>query len=230
MNDMKERVLVIAAHPDDEVLGAGGAVARYAEEGATVAVLILGEGVASRQGLAPSMVKKEQEQLRTCTTQAAQILSIPEPIIKQLPDNQFDTVPLLSIVHTVEDVVKEFRPTLVYTHHHGDVNVDHRLTAEATEAAVRPQEGLSVREVRAFEIPSSSEWNFIRPVFRPNIFVTLSEGQLKKKLDALGAYGPEMRFFPHPRSHEYITALAHVRGAQGGFRAAEAFALVYRRV
>ena len=123
----------------------------------------------------------------------------------------------------------EISPTIIYTHHIGDTNIDHRITAEAVDAVVRPMEGNTIMEVRAFEVPSSSEWNFTRTPFRPNIFVSLTEGQLKKKIDAMKEYTSEIRTFPHPRSSEYLESLARVRGGQSGFHAAEAFMLVYAR-
>lgn len=227
---MKARkVLVIAAHPDDEVLGCGGVIVRHVEEGDKVKVLILGEGITSRKGLGKPAIQKLQKELYARARKVLKILGAGEPLLVKLPDNQFDSVPLLSIVHEIEKVIQEFRPDLVYTHHHGDVNVDHRLASEATEAAVRPLPEGCVREVRMFEVPSSSEWNFTRTPFQPNVFVALTELQLKKKIDAMRAYTSEIRKFPHPRSAEYIEALARVRGGQSGTRAGEAFELLYVR-
>lgn len=222
-------VLVIAAHPDDEVLGAGGAIARHAEEGDRVALLILGTGVAARAGLAEADIAQQQRKLRDAAQSAAAHLGALEPTICSFPDNQFDTVALLSIVREVEAVMEASKPDIVYTHHAGDVNVDHRTVSQAVEAATRPMEGNSVREVRAFEVPSSSEWNFTRAPFRPNVFLALTDVQLKKKIDAMKTYNSEIRAFPHPRSPEYLEALARVRGGQSGYRAAEAFELVYAR-
>lgn len=227
---MKTRkVLVIAAHPDDEVLGCGGAIARHIEEKDAVKVLILGEGITSRKGLSNIAIQKQQKELYGRARNVLAVLGAGEPHLVKLPDNQFDSVPLLSIVHEIEAVLEEFRPDLVYTHHGGDVNIDHRITLEATEAAVRPLPGGYVREVRMFEIPSSSEWNFTRPPFHPNVFVALTESQLKKKIDAMREYTLEIREFPHPRSPEYIGGLARVRGGGSGTKAAEAFELLYAR-
>jgi len=222
-------VLVVAAHPDDEVLGAGGAIARHREEGDSVIVLILGEGIVSRAGVSKGEALKQQKKLQTDAVSASAVLGAPSPMLRSFPDNSFDSVPLLSIVREIETVVKETKPDLIYTHHAGDVNIDHRVVAEAVDAVVRPLENARLTEVRAFEIASSSDWNFTRSAFRPNIFVALSEVQLQKKIDAMRAYTSEIRPFPHPRSPEYLEALARVRGGQSGFRAAEAFALIYAR-
>lgn len=222
-------VLVIAAHPDDEILGAGGAMARHREEGVTVSVLIIGEGIASRADIPKKEVAIQQKKLQANSVSANAVLGASAPKILSFPDNALDSVPLLSIVREIEEVIKNTSPALIYTHHRGDVNIDHRIVAEAVDAAVRPMEGNSVHEVRAFEVPSSSEWNFTRAPFRPNVFVALSEAQLQKKIRAMRAYESEVREFPHPRSPEYLESLARVRGGQSGYKAAEAFELVYLR-
>lgn len=227
---MSQSILIVAAHPDDEVLGVGGAAARHTEEGDTVTILILGEGVSARTGVAEADVAAQQNELKEHATAAAKIVGAQTPILKQFPDNAFDTIALLAIIHEIETVINETKPSLVYTHHAGDVNVDHRITADAVLAAVRPMAAASTQEVRAFEIASSSEWNFNRSRFAPNVFVALTENQLKKKVDALRAYKNEIRTFPHPRSPEYLEALAKVRGGQSGQRAAESFELIYRRI
>lgn len=225
-----EKVLVIAAHPDDEVLGCGGAMARHIEEGESVIILVLGEGIAARAGVPAAEIQEAQEKLYADMRASHRIIGAGEPRTCELPDNAFDSVPLLSVVHEIEKVMADIQPTLIYTHHGSDTNVDHRIVAQAVDAAVRPMQGNVLREVRAFEVPSSTEWNFTRPQFRPQVFVALSEGQLKKKIDAMNAYASEVRAFPHPRSPEYLEALARVRGGQSGFRAAEAFEMVYRRI
>jgi LmbE family N-acetylglucosaminyl deacetylase len=170
-----QKVVVIVAHPDDEVLGAGGSTARHVEEGDRVSILVLGEGVASRTGKNPTEVKREQKQLNADARKAHKLLGVHENIFKAFPDNAFDTVPLLSIVHEIESVLRAVKPDVIYTHHGNDTNVDHRIVREATDAAVRPMFGARLFEVRAFEVPSSTEWNFTRDPFWPNVFVALSE-------------------------------------------------------
>jgi LmbE family N-acetylglucosaminyl deacetylase len=224
----KRNILIIAAHPDDEVLGAGGAIARHVEEGDSVSVLIFGEGIASRKG--ERAIGKQQQQLYADARKAHKILGVKATSLKSFPDNAFDSAPLLSLVHEIEAAIRKTSPHIIYTHHGSDTNVDHRIVREASDAAVRPMNGRRLEEVRAFEVPSSTEWNFTREPFCPNVFVALSENQLKKKIHSLRAYRSEIRTFPHPRSPQYLEALARVRGGQSGNRAAEAFELVYRRV
>lgn len=227
---MAKTILVVAAHPDDEVLGAGGAIARHREEGDRVAVLILGEGIASRTGLTSEGIEKAQGALERHAKNALKILGAPHPMRARFRDNAFDSVPLLDIVQEIESAIAKVRPTLIYTHHGSDVNIDHGIVSRAVEAATRPLEKSTVAEVRAFEVPSSTEWNFTRPAFRANLFVPLTESQLKKKIRAMKAYVGEIRTFPHPRSPRYLESLARVRGGQSGCKAAEAFELVYRKV
>lgn len=226
-----ERVLVVAAHPDDEALGCGASIAWHREQGAKVWVLVLGEGVTSRKELSETQKTKGVAGLRKAAQRAGKILGVERVILKEFPDQAFDRLPLLTLVHSIEEVMRLCRPTLVYTHHWGDVNVDHRRATEAVEAAIRPMPGSSVRNALSFEVPSSTEWNFAKRKrgFSPNVFQAISKTHLAKKLAALKAYRAEMRAFPHPRSSEYLTALAKVRGGQSGFKLAEAFELIYQR-
>ncbi|HLU42867.1 MAG TPA: PIG-L deacetylase family protein [Microthrixaceae bacterium] len=218
-------VLVVAAHPDDETLGAGGTAARFAAEGREVAWLVLGEGVTSRGGDGPE-VDASLRQLRAECAAAAKVLGVAEVRHGGLPDNRFDGVELLEVVRMVEQVVEEVRPELVITHHPGDVNVDHRLTHDAVLAATRPTAGHPVRTVMCFEVPSSTEWAFgTRVPFVPDVFVDVSEW-IEAKERALGEYASELRDFPHPRSIEQVRALATHRGSTVGVAAAEAFQLV----
>jgi LmbE family N-acetylglucosaminyl deacetylase len=143
-----------------------------------------------------------------------------------LPDNRLDGVELLDVVRHIEAFVQRHRPSLLLTHHSGDVNIDHRLVHDAVISACRPQPGHPVKELLFFEVPSSTEW---RPSgslnsFNPNYFVDITKA-LPKKLEALNAYAEELRAFPHPRSIKAITALAQWRGAMVGVEAAEAFML-----
>lgn len=219
-------LLVVAAHPDDEVLGCGAAMARHAAEGDRVWTLILGEGVASRRGLAPAEKKRLIRRLDEDAAKANAILGAEKVILKKFPDNAFDTVPLLSVVQAIEEVVAALRPGTVLTHHAGDLNIDHRVTADAVRTACRPLPASPVRQILAFEIASSTEWAFgSGPAFEPNFFVDAA-GFLDAKVRALAAYRGEARPFPHPRSETYLRALAAVRGAQSGREAAEAFMLV----
>lgn len=225
-----QNILVIAAHPDDEVLGCGATIVRYIATGDKVWVLILGEGITSRSNLSVSEKHQSLRVLQDSAKAAAHILGIEEVIFNRFPDNRFDSVALLEIVHKIETVVRKVKPQVVYTHHHADVNIDHQRTAQAVEAVVRPMFDTSIMRVLSFEVPSSTEWNFVRKdVFQPNVFISIENAWLEKKVKAMEAYMSEMRTFPHPRSSEYLRALATVRGGQSGYCLAEAFELVYWR-
>jgi N-acetylglucosamine malate deacetylase 1 len=218
--------LVVAAHPDDEVLGCGGTLARLANEGHAVHVLFLADGESSRTSASGDASSKLIEARNAAADEAGRILGFASVRVRQLPDNRLDTVPLLDIVKLIESVIDETQPQVVFTHHTGDVNVDHRLAHEAVLAACRPQPGHSVRELYFFEVPSSTEWrppsSAVAP-FGPTRFVDITQ-TLPLKLRALeSAYGAELRSFPHPRSLDGVTALARWRGASVGVAAAEAF-------
>ena len=223
---MVEAVAVIAAHPDDEVLGCGGTVARLAAEGRAVHVLLAADGETSRSGV-DSRVATDLMLRRSVAAEAAcRILGCASVQCLALPDNRMDSLELLTIVQLIEEFMTLHRPSTVLTHHAGDVNIDHRIVHDAVLAACRPQPGYWVRELLFFEVPSSSEWcpPTSRPAFSPDWFVDIS-AQLATKLDALQAYGSELREFPHPRSIQAVEALARWRGATVGLPAAEAFVL-----
>lgn len=220
-------VLVAASHPDDEVLGCGATMARLAEEGHRVHVLILGEGISSRYGRRSRVSRKELTQLRTDAKAAARILGVRSVSFDRFPDNRFDELPLLGIVKRVEKCLADLKPELVFTHHPGDLNVDHRMTFQAVLTATRPVLGCRVKELYAFEIPSSTEWAFqqFQPVFKPNLFVDVST-RIRLKIRAMESYRSEVRRFPHPRSPEALLALARRWGSVVGVHCAEAFDLV----
>jgi LmbE family N-acetylglucosaminyl deacetylase len=224
------KTLVIAAHPDDEVLGAGASIARWLDEGHSVQIAILGEGATSRAASRESADTGEVATLRRKANAAARRLGAGKPRMLGLADNRFDTLPLLEIVQHVERLIEEFEPELVLTHHGGDLNIDHALSFRAVMTALRPMHSGCVRELRTFEIPSSTEWAFARfdAAFRPNCFVDVAR-TLGRKLDAMACYDSEARVFPHPRSPQALEALARTRGAQVGFEAAEAFETIWRR-
>lgn len=218
-------VLVVAAHPDDEVLGCGGTIARHAAEGDAVEVAFLADGVTSRS---PGGTNDPGRQRREdAARRAAEILGTGSPRFLGFPDNRLDDVPLLEIVRAVEAVVAEVKPDIVYTHHGGDLNVDHRIAHQAVMTACRPLPGRSERSILAFEVVSSTEWAspWLGAAFRPNRYVAIG-AYLERKLEALACYGEELRPFPHPRSAENLRALAQVRGAEAGLENAEAFVII----
>jgi len=220
-------VLVVAAHPDDEVLGCGGTMARLAAEGQDVKIAIVAEGLTSRQPQRGQTEKKDLEHLHGRAHLAGKKVGASEVVLCQLPDNRLDTVPLLDVVKLVEGLVERFKPEVIYTHHPGDLNVDHGVVHRAVLTATRPMAGQCVRELYAFEVPSSTEWAFQRidPAFRPNVFVDIST-TLEAKIAAMQCYDSETRPFPHPRSSEALRAIATRWGSVAGFQAAEAFELV----
>ncbi|MDO8307690.1 MAG: PIG-L deacetylase family protein [Actinomycetota bacterium] len=221
---MHVTVLVVAAHPDDEVLGCGGAIARHAAAGEEVAVAFLADGVTSRD--INGQHSAEIARRRGAAQRAAQILGVREVTFGELPDNRLDSVALLTLIQLVEGVVDRVRPTTIYTHFAHDLNVDHRLTSEAVITAARPIPGSQVTTVLAFETASSTEWRAASAAttFAPDWFIDISD-TLALKLEALEAYAEEMRPWPHPRSTEAVRHLAQWRGSSVGRDAAEAFAV-----
>jgi len=220
------RVLVIVAHPDDEVLGCGATMARLAREGHQVHAVILGEGITSRRLHREETDPSLLDTLRESSREAAKILGAEKPQFNGLPDNRFDTVALLDVVKLVEEVVERVAPAAIYTHHGGDLNIDHRVVHQAVLTATRPVAGCPVKEVYACEIPSATEWSFgqLRP-FVPTVFVDVSE-TLELKVRAMELYKSEIRAFPHPRSQEVMRANALHWGSTAGLGWAEAFQLI----
>jgi len=220
------KVLILAAHPDDEVLGCGGTIAWHADQGHEVAIHIMAEGATSRTDVPDRLAMAgEMEGLRRSACEAANILGA-SISFGNYADNRMDSVDLLDVIKSVERVIAEFRPQRVYTHHSGDVNVDHRIVHQAAVTACRPVAGQSVRSLLFFETPSSTEWQPAASdrLFAPNWFVPISS-TMDKKRKALAAYASEMREFPHSRSLAAIEHLAGWRGSCAGVPAAEAFML-----
>jgi len=222
---MTQSILVLAAHPDDEVLGCGGTIAKLADEGAAVHVAFLADGVFSRAGEEQAQ-QRELASRRAAAQKSCDILGVKSVSFGDLPDNRMDTIPLLEITQAVEALIAKHQPKMVFTHHAGDVNVDHRRLHEAVVTACRPQHGHPVKTLLCFEVPSSTEWQLpgSAPAFTPNWFVDISI-TLVRKMTALEAYADELRAWPHPRSLQGIEHLAHWRGATVGVDAAEAFML-----
>jgi LmbE family N-acetylglucosaminyl deacetylase len=221
------KVLVIAAHPDDEVLGCGATAARLVQEHHQVHFAILGEGITSRHASRSDADASQLASLHKQAEAAAAKLGVTSLALHSLPDNRLDTVPLLEVVKVVEDLVDRIKPEVIYTHHPGDLNVDHGVIHRAVLTATRPVPGQSVREIYAFEVPSSTEWAFgsWQATFRPNIFVDVA-ATLEMKIAAMACYQTESREFPHPRSPEALRAVATRWGSVAGCHAAEAFELV----
>lgn len=216
------RVLALVAHPDDEVLGAGGTLARHAKNGDEVHIVFLTDGVSAR-GADKSAAERRAEAAR----RSASLLGAQEPLFLGFPDNRLDQVGLLDVTQSIEPIIREIAPDTIYTHHVRDLNIDHELCSRAVLTACRPLPGSSVRRIYAMEVASSTEWSWPNAAhaFVPTRFVDISSS-LEIKRRALEAYVEEMRSFPHPRSFDAVAALAAWRGASAGLRAAEAFAVV----
>lgn len=224
---MTKKVLVIAAHPDDEVLGCGATMAKHVQNGDEVNVMILAEGITSRDRV---RLREENDhilvRLKEESMKANRILGVSSLSFGVFPDNRMDSVDLLDVVKVIEEKITEVNPDIVYTHFYGDVNIDHCIVHRATITACRPLPGVKNRTVLFFEIASSTEWQAAGEHLRfsPNWYVDVSE-TINLKLEALQVYEMEMRDWPHARSIESLKHLAHWRGANIGVQAAEAFIL-----
>jgi LmbE family N-acetylglucosaminyl deacetylase len=212
-------VLIVAAHADDEVLGCGGTIAKHTSEGDVVHAVFMADGVRSRSNTADVDLPRRM----VAAKQAHKILGLQRVEFLELPDNCMDSVPLLKIVQALEAVIQKISPQVIYTHHHGDLNIDHRITHNAVMTACRPVPGCAIKEIYSFEVLSSTEWAVpsLEP-FLPNCFVDI-KNFLDHKIKALQAYELEMRPVPHSRSIEHVKCLARHRGYSVGVDAAEAF-------
>jgi LmbE family N-acetylglucosaminyl deacetylase len=222
----KQNVLVVAAHPDDEVLGCGGTISRLVEDGHSVDIAILGEGITSRYDNPEDADESLIEELHQRSKSVAEFLEIDSHYLKGLPDNRLDGMDRLDLIKIVEDYIERSEPDVVYTHSSTDLNVDHRRIHEAVLTATRPSASdiETVNEIYAFEVPSSTEWAFgeMNGQFSPKRFVNISE-HIESKIEAMEKYETEIQSFPHPRSPESLRTLAQHRGSTAGYDYAEAF-------
>lgn len=231
------KVLVIAAHPDDEVLGMGGLLKKFSKKENDIKIVFLATGISSRRSNdylnstkykinnnLKNDIEKQIEKLQKDARKALSVLGIKKIQFEDFPDNEMDTVSNLKITKKIEAIIDDYRPDTVYTHSQCDINVDHRLIYESTITATRPKKNSVVKQVISFETPSSTEWYFPQK-FSPNIFVDISK-ELKFKLKAMQYYKNELMEFPHPRSIEALEIIAKRWGTVCGFHAAEAFSLV----
>lgn len=219
---------MVAAHPDDEVLGCGGTIARHADAGDHVEVLIVAEGATSRLPTGDRALSLHHlSELARAARSVASILGAKGVELLDFPDNRLDSLDRLDVIKQIEARIQHHRPQIVYVHHAGDVNVDHRRLHEAVVTACRPVPGHPVRRLLSFEVASSTEWQppGSAPGFQPNWFVDITQ-QWERKQNALAAYASEMRPWPHARSIEALEHLARWRGSQVGMEAAEAFCLL----
>ena len=220
---MSNKILVVAAHADDEVLGCGGTIARHVAEGDEVHVVFMADGVKSRGGNQANQLEYRKQ----AKDEALRILGVAKCYALDFPDNCMDSIPLLDVVQSLEPIIEEVQPVRVLTHHFGDLNVDHRITHQAVMTACRPVPNSIVKEILGFEVLSSTEWAPSHAdQFLPNLFVDISK-YISIKVEAAKAYDQEMRDKPHSRSFENLTALSTYRGHGVGVNHAEAF-MAYR--
>jgi LmbE family N-acetylglucosaminyl deacetylase len=228
------KILVVCAHPDDEILGCGGMMARITRiDKQKLFIGYLSHGLTSR-GDIEDLGEIEKERVREKSRKAIEVItgfhkSEVRKIVRfeNYPDNMFDKAPLLKIIKTVENWIDEIRPDIIFTHSNKDLNIDHRITHDAVLTATRPIHGKHiVKTIYAFQIPSSTEWAFgTHGKFNPNIFLNIA-GFVEIKATALKCYDTEIREFPHPRSELAIQFKAHVAGSIVGVAEAEEFELI----
>ena len=227
MNE-KDKILIIAAHPDDEVLGCGGSMLKWSKQGKEVHVLILAEGITSRDKIRKrEKRKKDLSELNDCALEANKILGVKSIKLLNYPDNRMDSITLLEIVKTIEKHIDKLKPSIIVTHHANDLNIDHKIVHQAVFTACRPKTGSQIKRILSFEVPSATEWESpsFASAFTPNWFEDISEN-LDTKIKALKIYKNEMLPWPNSRSIRAIEHLARWRGASVGCEAAEAFILL----
>lgn len=221
-----KKVLIIAAHPDDEVLGVGGTVAKLSTQGIGCHLLIVTDGSSSQyrdsDKLTEIIASKKRE-----TQNCADILGFKSIHYGGLPDMKLDAVPHVEINQVIEKVIDELQPDMVFTHFWGDVNMDHQNVYKSTLVAVRPVLGQVVKELYCYRVPSSTEWtpNKADTMFMPNYFVDI-EKYAEQKYKAFACYSTELREYPHPRSVQYLRETDKAAGLRVGLLAAEEFVLL----
>ena len=223
-----KRILVIVAHPDDEVLGCGASIRKWKTTAEEINALILAEGITSRNVATTDANANEIKKLHQNACEAAKIIGYNNIYFEKFPDNRMDSVNLLDVVHTILDYIKRLNPQIILTHHSNDLNVDHRIVYQAVITACRPLLDSIVEAIYSFQVPSSTEWNFpyYKSVFSPNFFVNI-EDSIENKLTAMECYISERREVPHPRSSEVLRSIATVWGSVVGLHYAEAFETIY---
>jgi len=214
-------ILVIATHPDDEVLGCGGVIARYGDQGHQVHVLVVTRGIPEL--FSPKQIEETRQELR----RAHKVLEVSGVTFLDFPAPRLDVVPGNELADAIARVIRQLRPQIVYIPHWGDIHGDHRATYRASLVATRPVNGSSVRRVLCYECLSETEWGSpgTHEAFVPTVFVDISKS-LNRKLEAMACYRSQLKQAPHPRSLRSIEALARLRGGTVGLQAAEAFILV----
>jgi len=216
-----DKILIIAAHPDDEILGCGGLISKYSDT-CDFSIIFIAEGDSCRYESTSNLeVVSQIKNRENCAKNALSSLGLTDIEFHRLPCGRLDNIEIIEINKIIESKIKQFRPTKVFTHYGDDTNNDHRIVSRSTQMAVRPIHKNPI-SVFSYEVLSSTEWNLNAP-FNPNFFLKLSEEDLKNKIKALELYDGEIRTFPHSRSSDGINYLSRYRGMQAGFPYAEAF-------
>jgi len=217
-----DRILIIAAHPDDEILGCGGLLSKYASRVET-SILFVAEGDSCRfeSSKLTTNVLKRINHREACARKALGNFNVTDIEFNRLPCGRLDSIDILDINKIIEKKILSFKPTIIFSHYSKDTNNDHRIVSRSVQMSTRPITGFNMN-VLSFEILSSTEWNLDYP-FRPNFFLQLTESDLKNKIDAIKIYDGEIREFPHSRSVEGVKCLSQYRGMQIGVNYAEAF-------
>ena len=218
-----KNILIVVAHSDDETIGCGGTICKHVEDGHKVFAMSFTDGVSSR----PVKSKNIKKDRHLSAKKASNFLGFKWIKNLNLPDNQLDRVPLLKIIKEIEKIKNKIKPSIVYTHNFSDLNIDHKIIAEATLTAFRPTPDSKLLELRTFEVPSATDYSQLknRKNFIPNLFVDVSKFW-KKKMNALKIYKSEIKKKPHSRSYDGITNLAKIRGNQSGLKFAEGFEII----
>jgi LmbE family N-acetylglucosaminyl deacetylase len=217
------KTLVVAAHPDDEVLGCGGLIAKLINQGEQVRVVFLAEGSSCRYEAFNKEVQEEINFRSQCSIEALRSLGVSSHNFYNLPCGRLHKEPFIEIAKIVEKEISDYNPTTVLTHSSSDVHDDHKITYRAVLQATRPV-GKIVKNLLSFEILSSTEWNYIE-AFKPNILVDITS-TINEKINAMHCYSTEQPKYPHPRSDQVIRSLATMRGSQSGVEYAEGFKII----
>lgn len=213
------KILVIAAHPDDEVLGCGGLICKYSKKRAEIYTLILTKGILIRYK------KGTKTNIEEAILKCAKILGVKKVFIKNLPVHELNVIPMPKLIAVLDEVINIVKPDIIFTHNQGDTNQDHRTVAEATLIAARPKVSF-IKAIFSYEILSSTEWITSKNnIFIPNTFINI-EKELKDKIKAFQCYKSEIEKWPHSRSEEGLKTLAEYRGMQSFQKLAEAFCLI----
>ena len=231
------KILIVVAHPDDEILGMGGTIKKLSKSKNEIKIIVMATGIAARRSInfknstkyninktENRIITKQIHTLKLHARKAVKLLGVTDIEFLNYPDNQMDKVSNLELTKSIEKIIHSFKPEVVYTQTPFDVNIDHIACYRAVLTATRPKKNTIVKKVISFEVPSSSEWNFTS-TFTPNTFVDITH-EIKNKIKALQAYKTELEKYPHPRSAKALQAIGNRWGTVSGFSVAEAFSLV----